>query len=271
MSSPLATFDKFEPEAAPLNWEPANVAPLKPSSSPLGDGFAPVALTSAIGSFKYITDNRDHKLTDYLLLGVLSILVHTTVVHHFKGVSLEQEIVEPIKPPPKVQITLSRPQPKPVAPPPPPPVVQPKPPVQKAVPLKPQKPKPVEKVVEQAPAPAPTPVVDSAPANPAPAAPPAPVVEEKVTAPTAGADYLHNPPPEYPEIAQDRGLEGKVLLKVHVQADGKPSSVTVSKSSGQEVLDEAAVKTVNKWSFVPAMRGNTPIDGCVTVPITFHL
>ncbi|WP_157199720.1 energy transducer TonB, partial [Methylomonas koyamae] len=102
-------------------------------------------------------------------------------------------------------------------------------------------------------------------------APPAPVVEEKITPPTAGADYLHNPPPEYPDIAHERGWEGKVLMKVHVQADGKPDNITVIKTSGQKVLDDAAVKTVSKWSFVPAKRGDTPVAGYVTVPITFNL
>ena len=270
MSSPLATLDQFEPDAA--NWEPNNVVALLSSSSPLAHGFTPPALTAAIASFKYTDDNRDHKFIDYLLLGILSVLVHTSVIDHFKGISFTQEIVEPIKPPPKVQITLSRPQPKPVAPPPPP-QVQPKPPVQKAVPLKPPKPRPVPKVVEQAPAPEPTPVVNSAPAAPGPAAPapPAPVVEEKITEPTANAAYLHNPLPEYPEFAQERGWEGKVIMKVHVLPDGTTDSVTVVKSSGQKVLDDAAVKAVYKWSFVPAKRGDTPIARYTNVPFTFKL
>ena len=270
MSSPLATFDKFEPDSTPLSWEQTKVISLKSAGQPSPNNKPSAILASAIGNIKYISDNRDHRLLDYLLLGVLSIVVHSSVVNHFKGASFEQEIVEPIKPPQKVQITLSRPQPKPIAPPPPP-IVQPKPPTPKVVPLKPQKPKPVEKVVEQAPAPIPSPgpVVDSAPV--AAPAPPPPVVEEKITAPTAGADYLHNPAPEYPDIAQERGWEGKVLLRVNVQADGKPSSVSVAKSSGHKELDDAAVKTVKQWSFVPAKRGETPVDGVVTVPITFNL
>ncbi|WP_426994007.1 energy transducer TonB family protein [Methylomonas sp. CM2] len=60
-------------------------------------------------------------------------------------------------------------------------------------------------------------------------------------------------------------------MKVHVQPNGKPDSVSVVKSSGQAVLDDAAVKTVSKWSFVPAKRGETPVAGYVTVPITFNL
>ena len=78
----------------------------------------------------------------------------------------------------------------------------------------------------------------------APPAPPAPPVEEKVTEPRAGAGYLNNPPPVYPEVAMDRGWEGKVLMKVHVLANGKPDNVSVIKSSGKDVLDDEAVRTV---------------------------
>lgn len=269
MSSSAATLSRFEASDEFGVWDASKVSPLKSSIQ------SALYLTGVTGSFpldkfRYDSVNRDRKWTDYLAIGALSLLVHFTLVNQFSGADLSEEIVTPPQPH-KVQISLSRPQPKPVAPPPP--LVKPKPPVQKAVPLKPQKPKPQPKVVEQQPIVTPAPVVSDAPVAQvsAPPAPPAPVVEEKITAPSAGADYLHNPPPEYPEIAMDRGWEGKVLLKVHVQPDGHPDSISVSKTSGQKVLDDAAVKTVNKWSFVPAKRGDTPIAGWVTVPITFNL
>jgi protein TonB len=277
MSSPLAFTHPFAPAAPSLDWQSDGTASLKPSAAlPAADESA-IPLIRALADFKYTGEDRDRKPLDYLLLGVLSIAIHTGFVRHFDGAALEQEIIELAKPLPKVQITLSRPQPKPVAPPPPvakpKPVVKPKPPKQKVVPLKPQKPKPAPKEVEQAPIPEPTPVISNAPPSPVPAppAPPAPVVQEKITAPTAGADYLHNPAPEYPEIAMDRGWEGRVLMKVHVQPNGKPDKINVIKSSGQKVLDDAAVKTVKQWSFVPAKRGETPIAGWVTVPINFNL
>jgi protein TonB len=261
MSSPLATFNKFAPAGAPADWDAADVVSLKPSVAQLSEGLTHSRVAVALGDFKYSTETRDHKLVDYLLIGVLTIFIHNTVVSHFRGAAFEQEIVEPIKPEAKVQITLTRPQPKPV--PPPPPQVKPQPPKPKVVPLKPPKIQPVPKVVEEGP------VVDNAP--PAPPAPPAPVVEEKITEPVADAAYLHNPLPEYPEVAQERGWEGKVVMKVHVLPDGTTDSVTVSKSSGQKVLDDAAVKAVLKWSFVPAKRGDTAIARYTTVPFTFKL
>ena len=47
--------------------------------------------------------------------------------------------------------------------------------------------------------------------------------------------------------------------------------MTIAKSSGKEVLDDEAIRTVSQWSFVPAMRGTTPTDGWVVVPISFNL
>ncbi|WP_232353195.1 energy transducer TonB, partial [Pseudomonas aeruginosa] len=104
------------------------------------------------------------------------------------------------------------------------------------------------------------------PAPPAPAAAPAPL-----TPPSANAGYLHNPAPEYPALAMRRGWEGTVLLRVHVLASGSPSEIQVQKSSGREALDQAAVKAVKRWSFVPAKRGDKAEDGWVSVPIDFKL
>ncbi|MCT5689435.1 energy transducer TonB, partial [Pseudomonas aeruginosa] len=67
------------------------------------------------------------------------------------------------------------------------------------------------------------------------------------------------------------GWEGTVLLRVHVLASGSPSEIQVQKSSGREALDQAAVKAVKRWSFVPAKRGDKAEDGWVSVPIDFKL
>ncbi|MDV7211236.1 energy transducer TonB, partial [Azotobacter beijerinckii] len=108
------------------------------------------------------------------------------------------------------------------------------------------------------------------PASAAPAPAPAPAAAP-LTPPSASAGYLRNPAPEYPAIAQRRGWEGSVLLRVHVLARGTPSEIQVQKSSGRDLLDEAAVKAVRRWSFVPAKRGEVAQDGWVSVPIDFKL
>lgn len=103
-----------------------------------------------------------------------------------------------------------------------------------------------------------------------PPAPPAPKIEEPVTEASANAGYLNNPKPDYPGAALRNGWGGTVILRVRVLASGAPESATVKKSTGKKVLDDAAVNTVMKWTFVPSKRGSTPIDGWATVPIIFN-
>jgi protein TonB len=109
-------------------------------------------------------------------------------------------------------------------------------------------------------------------APPAPVAaapsPPAPVA---VTAARFNAAYLNNPEPKYPPLSRRLGEEGKVLLKVRVMPDGHPASVDLEKSSNFERLDEAAKQAVARWRFVPAKRGDEPIEASVIVPIVFRL
>jgi protein TonB len=83
--------------------------------------------------------------------------------------------------------------------------------------------------------------------------------------------YGYNPKPKYPNIARSSGWEGKVVLQVRVSTSGKSEQITVSQSSGHEVLDQAAVDAVKEWHFVPAKRGDTAVSGTVSVPINFKL
>ena len=123
----------------------------------------------------------------------------------------------------------------------------------------------------------PTPVAranDAGAALPEPSRQPPPNVEaapQTVTAPSFGAAYLHNPAPPYPALAQQRGWQGTVLLKVHVLASGRADHVSVASSSGHDSLDDAASEAIANWSFVPARRGEQAIDGWVQVPIEFKL
>ena len=85
------------------------------------------------------------------------------------------------------------------------------------------------------------------------------------------AAYLHNPRPAYPPLSRRLGEEGKVLLRVRVGADGHPVAVDVERSSKFERLDEAARRAVGSWRFVPARRGDEPVEGSVSVPVVFRL
>ena len=83
--------------------------------------------------------------------------------------------------------------------------------------------------------------------------------------------FENNPRPEYPRAAREAGWEGTTVLQVLVLPDGTAGSVTLHKTSGYAVLDEAALTAVKAWRFIPAMDGNFPIKSVVRLPIRFDL
>lgn len=83
---------------------------------------------------------------------------------------------------------------------------------------------------------------------------------------------VNNPPPSYPGEAVRNNLTGTVMLEILVGIDGKPVEVTVVKSSGHRVLDQAARRVVmSRWTFQPAMEGGQPVQARGRVPIEFTL
>jgi protein TonB len=65
------------------------------------------------------------------------------------------------------------------------------------------------------------------------------------------------------------GEAGRVVLNVQVSATGAAEQVSVRTSSGSERLDQAALKAVKQWKFIPARRGDEAVAAQVLVPITF--
>jgi len=202
-------------------------------------------------------------------LVVLTLVLHAAIISSINRPGTIQAIKTPAPPPLSIDIA---------PPPPPPPVVIPKPIPQVAKPQPVAKPVPVpqnvpvvnDTPVDNTPSPDAVRVATAAPA-PTPPAPPAPAPVEKITEPRGFAGYLNNPAPSYPPEALLKGYHGLVILNVHVLASGLPDSITVLKTSGQRLLDDAAIKTVTSWKFEPAKRGETPIDAFVKVPLNFKL
>lgn len=83
--------------------------------------------------------------------------------------------------------------------------------------------------------------------------------------------YDINPRPVYPPVAIRRRYEGTVLLEVLVSREGRAQEAKVVQSSGYTILDRRALTTVEKWVFVPAMRGAEPVETWVEVPVVFEL
>jgi protein TonB len=112
-------------------------------------------------------------------------------------------------------------------------------------------------------APAPTPVPSEAPR----AAP----VPTQVIPPRSDAAYLNNPPPPYPLAAKRNGEQGTVMVLVQVTVEGLAASVKLERSSGYPGLDDAALRAVRSWRFVPARQGDKPVAAPFVVPVVFSL
>lgn len=85
------------------------------------------------------------------------------------------------------------------------------------------------------------------------------------------ADYLRRSAIRYPDEARSRGWQGQVVLVVLLDADGRPTSVDVARSSGHGMLDEAARRAVEGWRFRPERVGGNAVPSRVLVPVRFAL
>lgn len=194
---------------------------------------------------------------------------------------------------PTLEVELQQPKPEPPPPPPPEPP-QPEPPKPTPRKMLPppvrmlQSPQPEERAILQPPAVTPppqiiaaTPAKDVEPAFVAPTPPPEVKRSVEPVAVDVDADLgqygsllarefaKHK---QYPRIAQMRGWQGTVRVKLEVDANGTVTSSTISESSSFEALDKQALEMVKKASplpLPPETLRHRPFT--ITIPVVFRL
>jgi protein TonB len=77
-------------------------------------------------------------------------------------------------------------------------------------------------------------------------------------------------PPDYPEFSQRLNEEGRVVLRVELDTEGKIAAVTVKSRSGFARLDEAAVSAVKRWRCKPAIRDGVAVPAVALQPVDFN-
>ncbi len=210
---------------------------------------------------------------------LLSLLAHGLIIAFAKGLPAAQA------PLPRLEIRLALPKP---AAPTVTAAVAPRPEVRKLEPL--ARPAPIltrQETPDRAPAAA---AVTQAPVEIAPAAPPAATISRQAVSPPlatrADEDSTRSDlgaygesfgrwlarHRSYPRLAQMRGWQGQVEVRVHVAKKGSVIDVVVTRSSGFEVLDRQALDMVRLADPLPDLP--TSLKGqefTLDIPISFRL
>jgi len=79
-------------------------------------------------------------------------------------------------------------------------------------------------------------------------------------------------PMSYPPALLEQGIEGRVLLRLYVDAQGKliPDSTRLAESSGYPALDSAALSGAGALRFSPALRNGRAIAAPFLQPVHFR-
>lgn len=82
----------------------------------------------------------------------------------------------------------------------------------------------------------------------------------------------YRPVPEYPAMASQAGVEGRVILQVFISPEGVPVEAIVIDSSGLGSMDSAALVSVMESSWSPAKRADgVPVGVWTSVVYNFVL
>jgi TonB family protein len=103
------------------------------------------------------------------------------------------------------------------------------------------------------------------------------LVDRAATAPVIPAEeppVAVNPvsPVRYPPALLAQGIEGRVLLRLYVDAAGTvvPDSTRLAESSGYPALDSAALEGSPELRFSPALHQGHPVAAPFLQPVQFR-
>ena len=75
--------------------------------------------------------------------------------------------------------------------------------------------------------------------------------------------------PEYPPLAKQLKLAGKVQVEVTIDADGNVENVKIL--SGNSMLTPSVVTAVKKWKFTPFKQGDAPTKAVAALDFDFKI
>jgi TonB family protein len=87
---------------------------------------------------------------------------------------------------------------------------------------------------------------------------------------TSGLNFRHREIPIYPQVARRMNREGKVLLRLTIDATGKLNDLEVIEGAAFG-FTEAAIDAVNKSTFIPARKDGMPVKAKAVLSVRFKL
>ena len=79
-------------------------------------------------------------------------------------------------------------------------------------------------------------------------------------------------PPEYPARAQQRGIEGWVLLEFTITPSGTVQDPKVIDADPKGIFDDAALKSIARWKYNPKVENGVAVERRgIRIQLTFEL
>ena len=77
--------------------------------------------------------------------------------------------------------------------------------------------------------------------------------------------------PKYPEIAQEAGIEGVVVVQAFIDEKGRVKETLILKGVPNTGLDEAAMQAIRNTRFRPAKQRERAVGVWISIPVNFRL
>lgn len=77
-------------------------------------------------------------------------------------------------------------------------------------------------------------------------------------------------PFRYPARLWQKGVEGEVLLRIHITSGGDVDSVELERSSGHRELDSLAMTGATSLEYYPARQGEEGVAVWAVLPVRFE-
>ncbi len=77
--------------------------------------------------------------------------------------------------------------------------------------------------------------------------------------------------PVYPEIAQEAGIEGVIVVQAFIDEKGRVKETLILKGVPNTGLDEAAMDAIRKTRFRPAKQRERAVGVWISIPVNFRL